>query len=271
MCPLYYICPCHSASGYPQQRPLTSYFHHILSCSTLPPPITPSALFISCVQLFFLCLSVEPLAPDMVLPSAGPPGLPRPKVPPSGSPPPSSQPRIFSPSPSRPPASWFQLLPSSSPGPIPFALPPAASADLLPIQPHAGLAPTSFGATVPLLPTMSNVNITTLATNPGLPAANDPWTRAHVRVCTHASEPCTACSISLICCSCRALRFTPGPPPASPARVSPAPPARRSRSASPTLFRTDVGNGSPPPGFVSFVFFFFFFLIERYIRIYEHT
>ena len=69
----------------------------------------------------------------------------------------------------------------------------------------------------------------------------DPWTRAHMRMCAHANDECAACSIALICCSCRALRYTPGLPPSSP-----APPIQRSRSASPILFR-DVGNGSPPP------------------------
>ena len=50
--------------------------------------------------------------------------------------------------------------------------------------------------------------------------------------------------MAFICCSCRALRFTPGPAPPTP----PAPVLRRSRSSSPALFR-NCGNGSPPPDF----------------------
>ena len=41
-------------------RLTTSYHHHTLSCSTLPPPITLFALPTSCVQLLLLSLSVEP-------------------------------------------------------------------------------------------------------------------------------------------------------------------------------------------------------------------
>ena len=74
----------------------------------------------------------------------------------------------------------------------------------------------------------------------------DPWTRAHLRVCAHAGQECAACSVSLICCSCRSLRHSPGLPPSSPTPV-PAH-ALRSRSASPILFR-NVGNGSPPAHF----------------------
>ena len=55
-----------------------------------------------------------------------------------------------------------------------------------------------------------------------------------------------ACSVAFVCCSCRALRFTPGIAPSAP----PAAPPRRSRSSSPALFR-DVGNGTPPPCFDS--------------------
>ncbi|KAF8646351.1 hypothetical protein AX14_009085, partial [Amanita brunnescens Koide BX004] len=226
------------------QHSLTSYFHHTLSLQyTLPSYLLLCALHLWCTTSSLLPVCRAP-APDMAQP-VGPPGPPRPKLPSSGTPLPSSQPHIFSPSPSLPSTSWFQLLSSSSPGPIPFALPPAASADLVPVQPHVALAPTSFGVTVPRSPTEANLNITTLATNPVSLSASDPWTRAH------ASESCAACSIALVCCSCRALRFTPGPPPASPARASPVLPIRRSRSASPALFRTDVGNGSPPPGFDS--------------------
>ena len=191
----------------------------------LPPPSPALSIFGAQPSPSVSLLSS---APDMAPPSTGPPGLPRPKRPSSGTPQPSSQPRIFSPSPSLPSASWFHLLSSSSPGPIPFALPPAASADLAPVQPHADLAPTSSGVTLSHSPAVTNLNITTLATNPSSLSVNDPWTRAHVRVCAHASESCAACSIALVCCSCRALRFTPGPPPVSPTRMSPAPLARRS-------------------------------------------
>lgn len=97
-------------------------------------------------------------------------------------------------------------------------------------------------------PYVSNDNLITNLSNNSTPTASaaDPWTRAHLRVCAHASADCSACSIALTCCSCRALRFTPGPPPSSPAL-----PTHRSQSASPTLFR-NVGNGSPPPGFDDF-------------------
>jgi hypothetical protein len=88
-------------------------------------------------------------------------------------------------------------------------------------------------------------NIATVPTSVTKITASDPWARAHMRVCAHARDECAACSISLTCCSCRVLRYTPGPPPVSPTTaLTPI----RSRSASPTLFR-NVGNGSPPPGF----------------------
>ncbi|KAF8702357.1 hypothetical protein AX14_014405 [Amanita brunnescens Koide BX004] len=80
--------------------------------------------------------------------------------------------------------------------------------------------------------------------------SKDPWARAHVRVCAHANQECAACSVSLICCSCRSLRHSPGTPPLSPIPAI-APHALRSRSASPALFR-NVGNGSPPPLFDQF-------------------
>ena len=188
----------------------------------------------------------------MALPSAGPPGPPRPKSSPSLPSTNPSQPRIFAPSPTQPRTSWFNLL-SSSPGPIPFPLPPAASVDLPSTQPHAGLA-SSTSCLQSLHPAIkNNTEITNLATTASLSTLpnNDPWTRAHVRVCAHALDSCAACSIALVCCSCRALRFTPGLPPASPPplpvhvhNVSAA--TQRSRSASPALFR-DLGNPPTPP------------------------
>ena len=54
------------------------------------------------------------------------------------------------------------------------------------------------------------------------PSPSDPWHIAHVRVCAHANEPCAGCSAAFVCCSCRALRFTPGTPPLAPL----APPLR---------------------------------------------
>lgn len=95
--------------------------------------------------------------------------------------------------------------------------------------------------------------ITDLGSGLAAPSPLDPWHRAHVRVCAHATAPCAVCSVSLTCCSCRALCFTPGAPPASPpthVAISGLQ-DRRSRSASPALFRTDIGNGTPPPGFDS--------------------
>ena len=89
-------------------------------------------------------------------------------------------------------------------------------------------------------------NIAQMATS--AVSCDDPWTRAHVRACAHAADDCAACSIALVCCSCRALRYTPGPPPSSPVASRPIPLVQRSQSASPALFR-NIGNGSPPPGF----------------------
>ncbi|KAF8675308.1 hypothetical protein AX14_005142 [Amanita brunnescens Koide BX004] len=120
----------------------------------------------------------------------------------------------------------------------------------------AGLFPTSF----PVFPTPSQVPhgvqplseavrsverlrnspIANLAVYP-TPSPSDPWHTAHTRVCAHANQPCAGCSVSFVCCSCRALRFTPGTPPLAP-EVS----SFRSCSVSPALFR-NAGNGSPPP------------------------
>ena len=151
-----------------------------------------------------------------------------------------------SPTPSLPRNSWFQLL--ASPAPTATSFPPPAT---------AVISETTFSQPLDILmhstgpdtccaqgtPTSNNAEITNLATLSSIahPHANDPWTRAHMRVCAHASEECPACSIAVVCCSCRALRFTPGPPPASPIAVT-----VRSRSASPALFR-DVGKAPSPP------------------------
>ena len=95
-------------------------------------------------------------------------------------------------------------------------------------------------------PISNNDAIINLAVFPA-PSPSDPWHLAHARVCAHANQACAACSVAFICCSCRALRFTPGPPPAAPQGLS-APLPRRSRSSSPALFR-NCGNGTPPPDF----------------------
>ena len=179
----------------------------------------------------------------MVLSSTGPPGLPRPKK--SLSPPPSApfHPDVLSPMPTQPHTSWFQLL-SSSPGPVAFTLPTAVSAVVTQDQPHAGLAsgtrhsPCTHIDNGDLIINLSSSTKNNL--HLGTSSA-DPWTCAHMHICAHANDACAACSISLTCCSCWSLRYTPGPPPASP-----MPLIHRSRSASPVLFR-DAGNGTPPP------------------------
>ena len=191
---------------------------------------------------------------------SGPPGLPRPKKSLSSSPPHSTpsatHPHIFSPAPSQPCTNWFQLLSSPSPSPLSFVN-PANVAHVEPLaQGHTATSPlASHAVTVPTerLPSnlvnnealISNIGTTTgqyARTNP-----SDPWARAHAHVCAHANDNCAACSISVTCCSCRSLRFTPGPPPSSPTPVL-ASGINRSRSASPTLFR-DVGNAPTPLGF----------------------
>ena len=170
----------------------------------------------------------------MALPSAGRPGPPRPKSSPSLPPQPSFQPHIFSPSPTQPHTNWMHLLSSTSPGPMPFALPPAALADLPSTEPHAGLA-LSTCCPQTLAPIRDdiipdNTLISSLADTLPAPSSTDPWHRAHARNCAHATAACAACSISLICCSCRSLRFTPGPAPTSPVML----PVKRSHSTSPT-------------------------------------
>ena len=187
-----------------------------------------------------------------------PPGLTRPKTSHSSSEP--HPPYVFSPAPSRPRTNWFQLLASPSPSPLlPIAPALVASSESSQLQPHGSLAQTMTQDTCHS-PSASIRNIIQTTNAPGSFADNkdiisniatnanshlylgtnpaDPWTRAHVRVCAHAKDACAACSISLTCCSCRSLRYTPGLPPASP-----TPPVHRSRSASPVLFR-DVGKES---------------------------
>ena len=105
-------------------------------------------------------------------------------------------------------------------------------------MPTADRLPSEF------LDNTSMINIASSLVPLASPA--DPWTRAHLRVCAHASDNCAACSIALVCCLCRALRYTPGPPPSSPMALPSH--VTHSRSASPTLFR-NVGNGPSPPGF----------------------
>ena len=218
---------------------------HLPLCTPLPSPFLVT-LSISCVYNLPSSTVRRAPAPDMVLSSTGPPGLSRPKNPHSHVPSPSpSHSHILSPIPTQPRTSWFQLL-SSSPAPAPFPLPATAVTESFSVQPHVNLAANSKHS----LSTHFDNNdvITNLSSSaegnlhPGLNPA-DPWTRAHIRVCAHAKDTCAACSISLTCCSCRSLRYSPGLPP-----VSPTPPAHRSRSASPVLFR-DVGNAPTPPGF----------------------
>ena len=188
----------------------------------------------------------------MALDPKGPPGPIRPKSSPSPSHSNSKSQQIFSPAPSQPRSNWFQLLSSPSLPPIPLlSSAPAASVEGNPsTHPHVAHVQT-MSHSRPDFPEYSASNfinndtvISNIATGESSTLAinlADPWTRAHLRVCAHAHDNCAACSIALICCSCRALRYTPGLPP-----PSPVPPVHRSRSASPILFR-DVGNGSPPP------------------------
>lgn len=157
----------------------------------------------------------------MVSDPSGPPGLTRSKTSHSQPSSVSRSPHIFSPTPSLPRNNWFQLLASPTPSTPPLAPPAVAvTSNLADPQPHASLVCTTGLDTcyTPRAPIVNNVNITNLATlGPTASlSSNDPWTCAHARVCAHALEDCAACSIAIVCCSCRALRFTPGPPPASP-------------------------------------------------------
>ncbi|KAF8661627.1 hypothetical protein AX14_007207 [Amanita brunnescens Koide BX004] len=177
--------------------------------------------------------------------SGPPPGLTRPKTPknPPQSPPPSLplDPSVVSPIPCRAAsASWASSLAAGLFPPT--FMPPASFNTPQGTQPVEAVPPTDRLHQPPL---MDNTLITDLAVFPA-PLPSDPWHIAHLRVCAHASAACAACSAAFVCCSCRALRFTPGMAPI----VSPLP-SHRSRSVSPTLFRLDVGNGTPPPGFDS--------------------
>jgi hypothetical protein len=234
------------------QRSLTFHFHHPLPFYTsLPSPVFALSPLL-CTH-FSLLSSVEPLAPDMVLSSSGPPGLKRPKSSSSLLPPaPSSSAHIFSPAPSKPSTGWFNLLASPVLPLTPQLPPPAVAAVTTSPAPYH----TAVAAQPVVLLQSSLVDNHLLLTNISSDDSNlvrtdsikDPWARAHIRVCVHAKDECAACSISLICCSCCALRYTPGPPPSSPAPTpgSPAVIAHRSRSASPALFR-DLGNPPSPP------------------------
>ena len=183
-----------------------------------------------------------------------PPGLSRPKthdpitsLPLSAAPfsPRSSPlPSIASPNPQRAvTASWASSLSAGLFPPAPTVFPsiPVVPQGLLPSD---GAVQSTDRLCDPLIDNNLVSNLTSVLP---LPTSADPWHRAHIRACAHAAVACPACSISLTCCSCRSLRFTPGPPPSSPGTFQ----HRRSRSASPALFRHDVGNGTPPPGFDS--------------------
>ena len=175
-----------------------------------------------------------------------PPGLSRPKTSP---PPPSITSLPVPPAPSHsnvasPIPRWATAIPwasSLAAGLFPATFP---SFPVPPQVPH-GLLPAD-AAVQPAVHLHNNSLIFNLGAGLPAPTPSDPWHRAHVRVCAHATIPCAACSVALVCCTCRALRFTPGPPPVSP--LMPTPPPRLSPSVSPALFRSDVGNGTPPPG-----------------------
>ncbi|KAF8703916.1 hypothetical protein AX14_014105 [Amanita brunnescens Koide BX004] len=186
----------------------------------------------------------------MVLSSSGPPGPKRPKSS-SGSPShsPSSPAHIFSPAPSKPSTSWFSLLASPAPSPIP-QLPPTAVNAAMPLPAPHHVVVTAQPTTSLQSNLIDNTNLVTNISSSAHSVAKvdvtkDPWARAHTRVCAHANQNCSACSISLTCCSCRALHYTPGPPPSSPSPVHAPAPTNRSQSVSPSLFR-DLGNPPSP-------------------------
>ena len=175
--------------------------------------------------------------------SGPPPGLTRPKTPNESLqtpfPNPPLNPSIMSPTPRRAvSASWASSL-AAGLFPPTFQLPTSFNAP-------QGTQPVEAVPSADRLcqpPLMDNTLITNLAVFLA-PLPSDPWHIAHLRACAHASTACAACSVAFVCCSCRALRFTPGTAP-----IASPPPSHRSRSASPSLFRRDVGNGTPPPGF----------------------
>ena len=196
----------------------------------------------------------------MASPSGPPPGLSRPK----SSKNPSHSPQLLpaspfipfpvvSPVPCHPQsASWAASL-SAGLFPPTFDLPPLAQ---LPqgTQPFGVAAHSAECLPQHPEPLLDNTMVTDLAVFPA-PSPSDPWHMAHLRVCAHASAACAACSVAFVCCSCRALRFSPGSPPivprspstgVSPRPLSPCPDPKHSRSASPALFRTDIGEVSPP-------------------------
>ncbi|KAF8700498.1 hypothetical protein AX14_000771 [Amanita brunnescens Koide BX004] len=177
-----------------------------------------------------------------------PPGLTRPKTSPpppntsSATPPAPSCPNVASPVPRR--ATSIPWASSLAAGLFPATFPMFSAP---PQVPH-GLLPSN-AAVQPVVDLHNNNYITDLGAGVPTPNVSDPWHRAHARVCAHAATPCAACSVALFCCTCRALRFTPGPPPVSPSGSTG--PSRRTHSVSPALFRMDVGNGTPPPEFDS--------------------
>ena len=223
-----------------------SYHHHPLSYSVFPPP------FLILLRSFFSIthpFSVLCLAPSMDLYAGPPPGLTRPKT--SPPPPPNTSspnplapphPNVASPVPRR--ATSVPWASSLAAGLFPATFPifPA------PLQVPHGLLP-SDAAVQPAVALHNNYQITDLGAGLPTPDISDPWHRAHARVCAHAATPCAACSVALFCCTCRALRLTPGPPPVSPSGFTGA--SQCTRPVSPALFRPDVGNGTPPPGFDS--------------------
>ena len=173
--------------------------------------------------------------------SGPPPGLSRPKT---------SKDPLQSPQPS--PASSSLLFPIASPVPhrsqsaswassLAAGLFPPAFNFPLPSQTPQGIQPLSEAVhpagclPQPLGTLLDNTAITNLAVFPA-PSPSDPWHVAHLRVCAHASAACAACSVAFVCCSCRALRFTPGTAPIASRSPSVQPGLlQRSRSASPAV------------------------------------
>ncbi|KAF8667452.1 hypothetical protein AX14_006343 [Amanita brunnescens Koide BX004] len=193
----------------------------------------------------------------MALPLGPPPGLSRPKSHTSPKsqhtlPASSSSPlHIASPVPRRPESSSWASSLAAGLFPPNFELPPLPSVPH-DIQPLSEAVHSAGRLPQPPLVLLNNTAITDLAGFPA-PLPSDLWHMAHVRVCAHATATCAACSVAFVCCSCRALRFTPGTPPIA-VLTSPglSGSLQRSRSASPALFRHDVGIGPPPPGFDSY-------------------